>query len=122
MFIVGTSIVKDIRMKKVNSQFHTFLYLDEKLLEWFGILFSKCLSTKKLPKVWKMAKLIAAIKSNKPADAKHSKHGIETLVRNDLPAILVKPRKKDSETPFLPPPLYQHPAIYSGNVNCHHTF
>ena len=24
-------------------------------------------------------------------------------------------------SPFPPPPLYQHPAIYSGDFNCHHT-
>ena len=73
----------------------------------------------------------------------HAKHGIATLVRNDVTATLVQSRKKDSEmqwltiminddisipniykppkAPFLPPPWYQHPAIYSGDFNCHHT-
>ena len=45
-----------------------FLHLDEKCFEWLQILFSNCLSTKKLPKVWKMAKAIAPLKPNKPAD------------------------------------------------------
>ena len=45
-----------------------FLHLDEKSFEWLRILFSNCLSAKKLPKVWKMEKVIAALKPNKPAD------------------------------------------------------
>ena len=45
-----------------------FLHLDEKCLKWLWILFLNRLSTKKLPKVWKMAKLIAVLKSNKPGN------------------------------------------------------
>ena len=73
----------------------------------------------------------------------HSKHGIATLVRNDLSAIAIGRSRDDSETewitisingeisitniykppntPFEPPPRYEHPAIYSGDFNCHHT-
>ena len=45
-----------------------FLQLDGKCIEWLQILFSNCLSTKKISKVWKMAKVIAALKPNKPTD------------------------------------------------------
>ena len=45
-----------------------FLHLDEKCFQWLQILFSNCLSKKKLPKVWKMAKKIAALTPNKPVD------------------------------------------------------
>lgn len=73
----------------------------------------------------------------------HTKHGIATLVRNDLSANLVGKSPVDSEmqwlaitindditivnvykpprTPFQPLPTYNHPAIYSGDFNCHHT-
>ena len=73
----------------------------------------------------------------------HAKHGIATLVRNDLTATLVQSSKKYSEMQwltiminddisitniykppkalFLPPSLYQHPAIYSRGFNCHPT-
>ena len=73
----------------------------------------------------------------------HAKHGIATLDRNDLTATLIQSSKKDSEiqwltiminddisitniykppkAAFLPPPLYQHTTIYSGDFNCHHT-
>ena len=43
-----------------------FLHLDDKCFEWLWIQFSKCLSKKKLPIVWKIAKVIAALKLNKP--------------------------------------------------------
>ena len=45
-----------------------FLYLHEKGFEWFWILFFNSLTTKKLSKVWNMAKVIAALKANKLAD------------------------------------------------------
>ena len=73
----------------------------------------------------------------------HPKHGIATLVRNDLPASIINRSREGSETewitisingeisitniykpsnaPFDPPPRYEHPAIYSGDFNCHHT-
>ena len=72
-----------------------------------------------------------------------TKHGIATLVRNDLPAteigrsrvdraiqwstisidrgITITNFYKRPNSPFDPPPQYEHPAIYSGNFNCHHT-
>ena len=74
----------------------------------------------------------------------HPKHGIATLVRNDLLASIIDRSREGSETewitisingeisitniykppnaPFDPPPRYEHPAIYSGDFNCHHTF
>ena len=73
----------------------------------------------------------------------YSKFGTATLVRKDLTATLVQLSKKNSEiqwltiminddisitniykpqkSPFLPLPLYQYTAIYSGDFNCHHT-
>ena len=59
----------------------------------------------------------------------HPKHGIATLVRNDLPASIIDRSREGSETisingeigitniykppnaPFDPPPRYEHPAI-----------
>ena len=73
----------------------------------------------------------------------YSKFGTATLVRKDLTATLVQLSKKNSEiqwltiminddisitniykpqkSPFLPLPLYQYTAIYSGDFDCHHT-
>ena len=45
-----------------------FLHVDENCFEWLQILFFNCLSTKKLPKVWKMVKVIDALKPKKTAD------------------------------------------------------
>ena len=65
-----------------------FLHLDEKCFEWLQILFSNCLSTKKLPKVSKMAKALAALKMNKPTDNPGSYRPIS------LPRILYKPYER----------------------------
>ena len=68
----------------------------------------------------------------------HPKHGIATLVRNDLPASIIDHSREGSETewltisingeisitniykppnaPFYPPPRYEHPATYSGDL------
>ena len=45
-----------------------FLYLDKKCFEWLQTHFFNFLSTKKLPKEWNMAKVIAALKTSEPAD------------------------------------------------------
>ena len=72
----------------------------------------------------------------------YPKHGIATLVGNDLPATEIDRSRVDSaiqwlsisidrditittfykppNSPFDPPPQYEHPAIYSGDFNCHH--
>ena len=75
----------------------------------------------------------------------HQRHGIATLVRNDLVASVSTVGKsvdgaeiewisisinseltitnfyKPQNALFVPPPIYDHPAIYSGDFNCHHT-
>ena len=73
----------------------------------------------------------------------HEKYGIAILVRNDLTANLVQSSKDESQmqwltimmnddititnfykppkTPFVSPPLCQHPTIYSRDFICHHT-
>ena len=73
----------------------------------------------------------------------HLKHGTEILVCNDLLATEIGRSRVDSaiqwltisidgeititnfykppNSPFDPPPEYEHPAIYSGNFNCHYT-
>ena len=73
----------------------------------------------------------------------HPKHGIATLVRNDLPATEIGRSRVDSaiqwltisidgeititnfykppNSPFDPPPHYEHLAKYSGDFSCHHT-
>ena len=66
------STIKTLKADKAPSpnNLHPefFLHLDEKSFEWLRILFSNCLSAKKLPKVWKMEKVIATLKPSKPAD------------------------------------------------------
>ena len=56
------AIIKTLKAGKAPGpdNFHPefFLHLDEKCFEWLRILFSHCLSTKKLPSVWKMVKVI----------------------------------------------------------------
>ena len=56
-----------------------FLNLFKKCFEWLRILFSNCLSTKKLPKVWKIVQVIAALKLNKSADNPGSNRKISLL-------------------------------------------
>ena len=56
-----------------------FLHLDEKCFEWLGILFSNSLSSKTLPKVWKMAIVIAALMPIKPANNPGSYRPISLL-------------------------------------------
>ena len=75
----------------------------------------------------------------------HQRHGIATLVRNDLTSSISVASKsppgnetewisisindeltvtnfyKPPNSPFEPPPRFDHPAIYSGDFNCHHT-
>ena len=50
----------------IHSEF--ILHLDDSCLKWLTKLFSTCMEYKKLPKFWKMAKIIAVLKPNKPAD------------------------------------------------------
>ena len=72
-----------------------FLHLDEKSFEWLRILFPNCLSTRKLPKMWKMAKVSAAIKPNKPADNLGSYRPISLLcIPNKLYKRLIYNRTK----------------------------
>ena len=63
--------------ENLHSEF--LLHLDEKCFKWLRILLLNCLFTKKLPKVWKMAKVIAALKPNKPADKPGSYRPISFL-------------------------------------------
>ena len=56
-----------------------FLHLDEKCFEWLQILLSNYLSKKNLPKLWKIAKVIAALKPNKAADNPGSYRPISLL-------------------------------------------
>ena len=75
----------------------------------------------------------------------HRRHGIATLIRSDLAAsasvidksavgneiewisisingeLTIKNFYKPPNAQFVPPPRYSHPAIYSGDFNCHHT-
>ena len=48
------------------------LHLDDSCLKWLAKLFSTCMEHKKMPKSWKMAKIIAVLKLNKPADSPKS--------------------------------------------------
>ena len=45
------------------------LHLDDSCLKWLTKLFSTCMEHKKMPKSWKMVKIIAVLKPNKPADS-----------------------------------------------------
>ena len=48
-------------------------------LEWLRNLLSYSLQSNKLPKIWKIAKVVAVPKPNKPADALGSYHPINLL-------------------------------------------
>ena len=55
------------------------LHLDDSCMKWFTKLFSTCMEHKKIPKSWKMAKIIAVLKPNKPADSPKSYRPISLL-------------------------------------------
>lgn len=56
-----------------------FLHLDDSCLEWLRKLLSYFLQSNKLPKIWKIAKVVAVVKPNKPADAPGSYRPISLL-------------------------------------------
>ena len=57
---------KSPRSDNIHPEF--ILHLDDSYLKWLTKLFSICMEHKKMPKSWKMAKIIAVLKPNKPAD------------------------------------------------------
>ena len=63
-----------------DSIHHEFMiHLDDTCLKWFTKLFSTCMEHKKMPTSWKMAKIIVALKPNKPADLPKSYQPISLL-------------------------------------------
>ena len=55
------------------------LHLDDSCLKWLTKLFSTCMEHKKMPKSWKMTKIIAVLKPNKTADSPKSYRPISLL-------------------------------------------
>ena len=55
------------------------LHVDDLCLKWLTNLFSTCMKHKKMPKSWKMAKIIAVLKPNKPTDSPKSYWSISLL-------------------------------------------
>ena len=61
----------------IHSEF--ILHLDDSCLKWLAKLFSTCMEHKKLPKFWKMAKMIAVLKPDKPVNSPKSYQPISLL-------------------------------------------
>ena len=49
-----------------------FLHLHESCMEWLRTFFNFCLKTTKVPKTWKLAKVVAVLKPKKPPDSASS--------------------------------------------------
>ena len=67
------SAIKTLKAGKAPSSDNLhpefFLHLDHPCLEWVWKLLLYSLQSNKLPKIWKIAKVVAVLKPNKPADA-----------------------------------------------------
>ena len=51
-----------------NSHPEFFLHIHENCIQWLRSLFNVFLHTKKVPKIWKLAKVVAVLKPKKPPD------------------------------------------------------
>ena len=56
-----------------------FLHLHENCIHWLQSFFNHCIHSKKLPKMWKLSKVVAVLKPNKPQESAKSYRPISLL-------------------------------------------